>query len=166
MTMNRAMDPKRGRSSLRREPRGQTQVEFVLSILFVLLLIFGIIEMILFIHTYNVLADAAKEGVRYAIVHGCDLDSTSCSGTCVFPPPSPASCSDASADNVKAWARGYAKASFHDTSAMTVAVNYPDGSSSATNRVQVTISYPYQPIFGFGWPSVTVRAAAEGRIAY
>ena len=32
------------------------------------------------------------------------------------------------------------------------------------NRVQVVVAYPYQPIFGLGWPTVTVNAAAEGRI--
>ena len=150
----------------RKDSSGQAQVEFVLTILFVLLLFFGIIELIMLIYTYNVLADSAKEGVRYAIVHGCNFDSSNCSGTCVFATPSPPSCSDANADNVKAWARTFARASLHDTSAMAIAVNYPDGSSDAPNRVQVAVSYPYQPLFGLGWPTVTVRAAAEGRIVY
>ncbi len=148
-------------------------MEFVLSILFVLLLIFGIIELIMLIYTYNVLADSAKEGVRYAIVHGCDFSSSTCSGTCTFsaPPPND-TCSDAGADNVKAWAKNFARASLHDTSAMTVSVCYTiDGStcganSNAPNMVQVKVSYPYQPLFGLGWPTVTVRAAAQGRIVY
>jgi Flp pilus assembly protein TadG len=156
-----------GSRAWRKGSRGQAQVEFVLTILFVLLLIFGIIELIMLIYTYNVLADSAKEGVRYAIVHGCDFDSSTCSGTCAFAalPPQNA-CTDANADNVKAWARNFARASLHDTSAMAIAVNYPDGSSDAPNRVQVAVSYPYQPLFGLGWPTVTVRAAAEGRIVY
>jgi hypothetical protein len=151
---------------LTRDCSGQAQVEFVLSILFVLLLIFGLIELILLIHTYNVLADSAKEGVRYAIVHGCDFGSGNCSGTCAFAAPSPATCSDAGADNVKNWALNFAKASLHNVPASAIAVNYPDGSSDAPNRVQVTISYPYQPLFGLGWPTVTVKASAEGRIVY
>jgi Flp pilus assembly protein TadG len=139
---------------------GQAQVEFVLSILFVLLLIAGIVELIVLIHTYTVLADSAKEGVRYAVVHGCDLTSGNCSGTCGT------ACTDATGNNVKAWVRSYAQASLHDTSAMTIGVNYLDASSDAPNRVRVTVSYPYQPLFGLGWPTVTVHAAAEGRIVY
>jgi hypothetical protein len=54
----------------------------------------------------------------------------------------------------------------HSTSTMTVTVTYPDGSSAAPSRVAVDISYPYQPFFGLGWPSVTVNAAAAGRIMY
>lgn len=149
-----------GSRAFRTVPRGQAQVEFVLTILFVTVLLLGIIELIMLIYTYNVLADSAKEGVRYAVVHGCDL--TNCSGTC-----SPA-CPDPAADNVKAWVLNFAQASLHDTSTMTVAVNYLDTGGTATppSRVQVTVSYPYQPFFGFSWPSVTVQAAAEGRIVY
>lgn len=157
----------------RRDSRGQAQIEFVLTILFVLLLIFGIIELILLIHTYNVLADAAKEGVRYAVVHGCDFNSSNCSGTCAFATPSPPTCSDAGADNVKAWARHFAVASLHNTSAMTFNVCYTaDGgatctaTSDAPNMVKVTVTYPYQPFFGLGWPTVNVTASAMGRIVY
>ena len=52
----------------RREDKGQAQVEFVLSIFLVLLTLLGIFELTMFIYTYSVLSDAAKEGVRYAIV--------------------------------------------------------------------------------------------------
>ena len=142
-------------------------MEFALIILFVLLLVFGMIELIMLIYTYTVLADSAKEGVRYAIVHGCDLDSTHCSGACVFAalPPND-QCSDATGANVQAYAVNYAKASLHDTSAMTITVTYPDSNSNAPSRVRVTVSYPYQPFFGMGWPTVNVNAAAEGRIVY
>jgi hypothetical protein len=152
---------------IRRDSSGQAQVEFVLSILVVLFLIFGIIELIMLIHTYNVLADAAKEGVRYAIVHGCDFGSGSCSGTCSLPPPSPsATCDDATADNVKNWALNFAKASLRNVPASAVTVTYPDGSADAPNRVQVSISYNYDPFLGLGWPNITVHANAEGRIVY
>ena len=58
--------------------RGQAQLEFVLSILFVMLFTFGMLEMVMLVYTYNVLADSAKEGVRYAIAHG--TDNATCSG--------------------------------------------------------------------------------------
>jgi Flp pilus assembly protein TadG len=140
--------------------RGQAQLEFALSILFVMCFIFGILELVLLVYTYNVLADSAKEGVRYAVVHG--TDSRNCSG----PGGSGVSCTDSSGGNVQAAVQQYAQYSFHSTSAMTITVTYPDSSSAPPSRVQVQISYPYQPFFGLGWPTVTVNAAAAGRIAF
>jgi Flp pilus assembly protein TadG len=52
----------------RNKQAGQSTVEFALTIVIVIIVLFGAIEMTLMIYTYNVLADAAKEGVRYAIV--------------------------------------------------------------------------------------------------
>ena len=139
-------------SSVATAPSGQAQLEFVLSILFVLLLIFGIFEMIMLVYTYNVLADSAKEGVRYAIVHGADSTA-----------PCPSACSP----SVKSVVASYAQYSFHDVSGMTVNVNYLDGGSNATpGRVQVQVTYPYSPLLNLSWPRVTVHASAEGRIFY
>lgn len=134
--------------------------------LFILLLIVGFIEMVLFLHTYNVLADSAKEGIRYAIVHGSN--NTSPSG-----PACP--CSAIDGDPGTGVVKTYAQYSLHYVSgtAMTVTVDYNPGSANgaiACNNspclVRVTVSYPYRPFFGLGWPSVTVNAAAEGRIVY
>jgi TadE-like protein len=140
--------------------RGQAQVEFVLSILFVIMLIFGVLELVLLVYTYDVLADSAKEGVRYAVVHG--TDSANCSG----PGGGGVSCTDSSGGNVQTTVTQYAQYSFHNTSSMTVTVTYPDASSVPPSRVQVQINYPYQPFFGMGWPTVTVKAAAAGRIMF
>ncbi len=93
--------------SARRGEAGQAAVEFALTIVFLMLLIVGFVELIMMLHTYNVIADSAKEGVRYAIVHG-----------------------------------------------------------AANTGVGVTVSYVYQPFFGLGWPTVTVNAAAKGRIIF
>src|SRR5258708_12382083 len=68
-----------------RSDRGQAQVEFALVVIFLFLLVLGILEMLFFMHTYNVLADSAKEGVRYAIVHGANNSypvGPDCSGSC------------------------------------------------------------------------------------
>src|SRR5579863_6623148 len=119
---------------------GQAQVEFVLSILFVVLLIFSIFEFIMMLYTYNVLADSAKEGVRYGVVHGSlSASATHISGT--------ETCSSSSLDPVYSVVCSYAKASFHDVSGLSVTVTYPDGtagsttnpSNAAPNRVQVLV---------------------------
>src|SRR5262245_40398340 len=140
--------------------RGQAQIEFLLSVIVVLFVVIGIAQMIAMIYTYTVMADAAKEGVRYAIVHGCDLSAATCSGLCT-----PA-CTDSTATNVENYAKIYLAASLQNPATIPVSVSYPDGSSLPTNRVRVTIAYPYQPLFGLRWPTVTVKAAAEGRIFY
>ena len=145
----------------RRGDAGQAQVEFALVIVFLMLLIVSFIEVVLMMHTYNVIADAAKEGVRYAIVHGAD-NTAGCG---------PASCTAISGQT--GVVKTYAKNSLHDTTTMAVTVDYNPGlNNGAVNcnkspcLVRVTVSYPYQPIFGMGWPTVTVKAAAQGRIIF
>ena len=148
--------------SIKRSSRGQASVEFALTIVFVMVIILGAIEMIMLIYTYSVLADAAKEGVRYAIVHGTGVGDSNCSG----PGSTKVTCTDSSGTNVQNAVLAYTAMSFHDTSSMTITPSYPDSSSAAPSRVRVDVAYPYLPFFGLGWPSVTVNATAEGRIAF
>jgi Flp pilus assembly protein TadG len=129
-------------------------VEFTLSILISLFLIFWIFEMIMVMYTYSTISNAAKEGVRYAIVHGSNNTLGSGPGS-----------SDAAADNVKAQVNTFAQISLHDISAMTVTVNYPDGSNAAGKRVDVTVSYPFIPYINVTWGLPTIYATASGRIA-
>ena len=143
-------------TKLRRD-RGVAAVEFALTATFVMFVIFFICEMVMLLYTYNVIAGAAKEGVRYAIVHGSGnsaLCTPPCEGTC----SSGVAC-------VQSVVQTYAQASFHDLTGMIVTVSYPDGSTQTPSRVRVEVSYPYQPIFALGWSPPVVNAAAEGRIA-
>src|SRR5579859_5304169 len=136
--------------------KGQALVEFAFVLVFWVILVVGILELLLFMHTYNVLADSAKEGVRYAIVHGSHNPQG------ITPPCTAASCPDllgpaAPAGTVPGYnstygvVKTYAQLSLHDVSGMTVTATFPDGTSTTSNkppnRVQVTVSYPYQPLF-------------------
>ncbi|MGZ4733875.1 MAG: TadE/TadG family type IV pilus assembly protein [Terriglobales bacterium] len=151
--------------------RGQAQVEFALVIVFLMILVLSMLEIVMLVHTYNVLADAAKEGVRYTIVHG------SHNSYAIVPPcpcakldglPAPAGTTALDPTNTYGVVKTFAQYSLHDTTGMTVNVNYPGGDATPANktpnRVQITVSYPYRAFFGLGWPTVTVYAAAEGRI--
>lgn len=140
--------------------RGAIQIEFILSILTVLFVILGTWELIMVVYTMNVLSDGAKEGVRYAIVHGGG--NTNCSGP--NPPPSCTS-PDPTANNVVTLVKDYAKYSFVDVSAITVTVTYPDGSNDAPNRVRVEVRYDFVPFTALAIRP-HLRAAAEGRIVY
>src|SRR5437899_4111058 len=147
--------------------RGEATIEFAVSILFILLFMLGMIEIVMLLHTYNTLADSAKEGVRYAIVHGSGNASPSGpTGATAFDPPCTSGNSSSSVTNVQNAVLGYAQLSFHSTSAMNVYVCYFDGDNYAPHRVGVVVSYPYQPFFGLSWPALTVNASAQGRISY
>jgi Flp pilus assembly protein TadG len=150
--------------STKRGSKGQAQVEFALTVVFVILLILGSLEIIVLIYNYSVLADAAKEGVRYAVVHGTGVGHDNCSG----PGGGGITCTDSTGANVVTAVTNYAAGAFQNTPALAsgVSVTYQDASSVAPNRVRVTVSYEYQAIFGLGWPTVTLNAAAEGRIVF
>jgi Flp pilus assembly protein TadG len=152
--------PARPDSLRARKDRGAVQIEFILSILTILFVMFAMWELIMIVHTMNVLSDAAKEGVRYAIVHG--NRNTNCSG-----PVSTPECTDPDPTGVRVQAvvLDYAKYSFHDISGITVNVTYPDGANVPPNRVRVTVAYDFVPYTAFNFRP-TLHAAAEGRIVF
>jgi Flp pilus assembly protein TadG len=140
------------------EQTGSMLIEFAISVWTLFLVTFLIFEFCMMIYTYSVLGNAAREGVRYAIAHG--TDSTSCSG------PS-TGCGDSTGANVTAVVNGFAGVSFHNLSAMTITPSWPDGTSTPSSRVIVTISYPYVSYLNLpGFTSPTMQIKAEGRIVY
>src|ERR1051326_5215672 len=148
---------------------GQALVEFTFVFMFWVVMVLAILEMVLFLHTYNVLADAAKEGVRYAIVHGTNNSIPCGPVTCadVTGPAAPVGTTPGYGSGFGV-VRTFAPYSLHHTSGMVVTMSYPGGDATPANktpnRVQGVVTYPYQPFFGLSWPTVTVNAAAEVRI--
>jgi len=139
------------------QEKGQAMVEFLLSLMLLMIFVILCFEGVLLLYTTNVLADSAKEGVRYAVVNGSN--SASPAG------PSTGASSDCSTNvtPVMNVVSNFAGLSFHDISAMTVSVCYLDGNNVAPSRVQVTISYVYKPWFNVPM-TPTISSAAEGRI--
>jgi len=110
-------------------------VEFALVAPVFLLLIFGIIEFSRVMLMYHHVGNAAREGSRYASVHG----STS---------------SDATTDNF--WVQKYVRSiSALDPNDMNVSTTWPDGNKDPGSRVKVKVEYPFTfilPIwFGSGF---------------
>jgi Flp pilus assembly protein TadG len=131
-------------SALDRDQRGVGLVEFALTFFLVLIVVFGTIEFSSLIYTYTVLANAANEGLRYAIVH-----SSSISGGAAT-----------------AVVKQYSGYSLHDTSKITVSVNCASTCAPPDN-VTVTVSYTYAPYL----PSLmtkppTMSAYAQGVTVY
>jgi Flp pilus assembly protein TadG len=131
------------RLRLQQDESGQGQIEFALTILTVLVVLFMTIEFCSAIYTYVVLSDAANEGLRYAIVNSSDTGGA----------------------GAIAKVNTYAANSLHDMSNMQVSVQYPDG-QTPPGRVEITVSYPYLPYLGFMGSPPTMHAYAEGRLVY
>jgi hypothetical protein len=152
-------------------------VEFVLVIVFVFLVFVSAIQMIFLMYAYNTLADAAKEGVRYAIVHG--TENSQCSGP-GNPTASPViTCGDVPGANVVSTSANFAALSFQNILPADVQVSYnpvdqngtcangacaSPGCSAPGCMVRVRVGHTYTPLFGLSWPNFQLNAAAEGRI--
>lgn len=132
-------------------------LETALCMLAIVPAMLWMLELSMLIYTWNILSNAARQGVRYAEVHG--TDSSLCSG------PSNG-CSDPSAANVVAQVQQYAAMSYHNLSQMNVTVSYPDGSSAPPSRVMVSLQYTYVPYLNLPGIVRNLNVTAEGRIVF
>jgi Flp pilus assembly protein TadG len=133
---------------------GQAALEFAFVVVMLVVLMVSILEMAMFMYTYAALTGAAKEGVRYAVVHGSSGTGATGGSGCLSSGP------------VVSRVQTYAALSLHSASTMSINVCYPDSSNQPGNRVQVNLSYPYEPLFGMRWASVTISATSAGRIMF
>ena len=148
-----------GRGPSRRHARGQALVEFALVAPIFFLVLFSIIEFGRYVYTVQILNDAAREGARYAIVHG----SQSLCPSGPMPGGQPNPC-DPSGQNVK---NVVVRTSSGVTgiSASMVTVAWPTVVSPVDNarghRVTVSVTYQYQSLIPIvPLPPVTVNGEA------
>jgi Flp pilus assembly protein TadG len=122
--------------------RGQSLLETAMMIVVIFTVVFWIFELGWLMYTYSVMADAANEGVRYAIVHsGGDVSGT------------------------QARVVSFARTSLHDVSALQPLVTFPDNNNTAPpNRVRVTVTYTYVPWLNKFINTPTMSTYAEGRM--
>ena len=135
----------------RRVQAGATLVEFCLTFLIVMLVVFWTWEIVMIVYTYTVISEAAKEGARYAIVHGPSVGNGTCSavGSAVTPV-----------------VQQYAKYSLHDVSAIGITVSCPNG-VNPPSQVSVAVSYTYVPYLKLaGLTAPVITSSAAGRIVY
>jgi len=105
--------------------RGSALIEFALSVTLFLVTLLGTFEFGLAVWQYNMLADLAQEGARWASVHGS------------------ASISPATSADVSAFVQGRSLGLNP-----TVTTTWPDGGSPANGpgkRVQVVVQKPFTP---------------------
>jgi hypothetical protein len=87
---------------------------------------------------YTTIANAARAGARYAIVHGAD-QTVSPSG-----PGNPCTC-----PNVKTVVKNFAGGGLLNISALTITVSYPNGDNKAGSPVTVQVAYTYDPFVNY-----------------
>ena len=122
--------------------RGQSLLETAMMIVVVFTVVFWVFELGWLMYTYSVMADAANEGVRYAIVH-----------------------SNGDPTNTKTKVQTFAATSLHNTNGITVSVTFPDNNNPAPpNRVRVTVTYTYVPWLSQYISTPTMRTYSEGRM--
>ncbi|HEY6346222.1 MAG TPA: TadE/TadG family type IV pilus assembly protein [Bryobacteraceae bacterium] len=127
--------------------RGQALVEFAISALIALLLIFGAVEFSRIMLVYTTLADAARLGARYAITHGTIPGSTGAT--------------DPTA-GVKAVVQKFLAPGTVNINAAVISTSFPDGTTKPGNRVQVNVSYPYNLLISYLPINVTLSTTSEG----
>jgi len=145
-------------------------VEFSLILLPALTLLFGAIEMGVLVLSYNTLADAARAGVRYAIVHGSSRSGSGTDG-----PSGPAD----NPANVVAQVQNILTAAGLPTATGTtcppsgagtvaIVVNYPGGQNTTGQIVTVQACYGYTPLVSFlPLPSlINISSTTQGTICY
>jgi Flp pilus assembly protein TadG len=140
-----------------KENRGSSLIEFALiSFMFVILLA-GIVEMGRMVLVYTTIANAARAGARYAIVHGAD-QTVSPSG-----PGNPCTC-----PNVKTVVKNFASGGLLSTSALTITVSYPNGDNQAGSPVTVKVMYAYDPFVNYFGTLLnkTLGSTSQGVITY
>ena len=140
-----------------RDDSGSIVIETALGFMMTMTVVLCILECCMMAYTYAGLEDAAREGVRYASIHG--TDSASCSG------PS-SGCADSTAANIVSEVTAYANGFVGNLGSMVVTVSYPDGESTAASRVQVAIAYTYHPLFYFPGANQMLQVISQGRIVY
>jgi Flp pilus assembly protein TadG len=140
-----------------REDRGSNQVEFALIAFMFVIVLAGVAELGRMVLVYNTIANAAREGTRYAIVHGAD-QTVSPTG-----PGNPCTCTD-----VKTVVTNFASAGLINTGAMTITVTYPNGTNTAGSPVAVKVLYTYDPFVSFFGNILNTQlgSTSEGVITY
>jgi Flp pilus assembly protein TadG len=139
--------------------RGQALVEFAMSVLIALLLIFGVVEFCRIMLVYTTLEDAARMGARYAITHGT-IPGTSSPDEFTIE-------SGIVAVVQKFLAPGTVNvSSAHIASYFGGAPGCPISTTAPGCPVRVTVSYPYDLLIHALPISITLSAQSEGVITW
>jgi Flp pilus assembly protein TadG len=149
--------------TLRRSPnrrggaRGQTLVEFSLVAFMCVILLLSIVELSRMALVYTTVANAARAGARYAIVHGGTRTGSGVDG-----PSGPAG----NPPQVVTVVKNFASAGLLSTSNLSITIAYPGGSNAPGQLVSVAVVYPYDPLTTYSPLRVRLGSMSQGVIAF
>jgi Flp pilus assembly protein TadG len=139
----------RARPTRLRNQRGQSLLETALMIVVIFTVVFWVFEVAWIMYTYTVMADAANEGVRYAIVHSGD--SSDSGGRTAW---------SATTQVVQ----NFARTSLHDTSGTHLKVAVTPANAVVPNAVEVRVTYTYVPWLSQFISTPTMTTYAKGNL--
>ena len=137
--------------------RGQTLVEFSLVAFLCMVLLLSIVEISRMALVYTTVANAARAGARYSIVHGGTRTGSGVDG-----PSGPAQ----NPAQVLTVVRNFASAGLLTTSNLIITVDYPGASNAPGQPVSVTVIYPYDPLTTYFPLRVRLGSVSRGVIAF
>ena len=126
-------------------------MEFSLIAVLLVMLLIGVVEMCRMVLVYNDVAQAARAGARYAIVHGADNPKTT--------------------TDIQTVVTNFLSAAPVNTAnpGLTIDVSYPDTGACTIPgcRVKVTVTYPYDPFLTyFPISGINLRSTSQGVITF
>ena len=143
------------RSSAR---RGSTLIEFALVTFLLMTVIFAGIEFDRMVLVYTSLGNAARAGVRYAIVHGSKRTGAGSSDPASGPGADSA---------VIAKVRQYAGASLLNSNNVNVTVEYLAGNNNPGSAVKVSLTYRYDAFTALPfWGVLDFKSSTQGIIVF
>ena len=137
---------------------GQSLVEFSIVSLMVCILTLAAVEIGRMILVYTTVANAARAGVRYAVVHGSSRSAGAASSNASGPSSNPA--------QVLTVIEDFASAGLLTTSRLAITVTYPGASNAPGQLVNVTVSYPYDPLTTWLPLGVNLGSTTQGVIVF
>jgi Flp pilus assembly protein TadG len=143
----------------RKQPRaGQSLVEFSLTALMTSITMLFVLEIGRMLLVYTAIADAAREGVRYAIVHGSSRTSGATKDNASGPSSNPA--------QVVTVVDNFAGTGALTISRLIVSVTYPGSSNAPGQTVNVSVIYPYDPLVTYFPATLRLGSVSQGVILY
>jgi Flp pilus assembly protein TadG len=121
------------------DDEGQNLVEFSLVAVMFIIVLLGVVEMGRMVLVYTTMANAARAGARYAIVHGSDRTGSGYDG-----PSGPGSTTQ-----VETVTKNYAAAGLLNSNNVNVSVAYGTNGNIPGSTVTVSVNYTYDPLVGY-----------------
>jgi hypothetical protein len=152
----------------RRNRRGAAVLEMSIILFVFIMLTFGMLDLGIGVLRYHILANAARQGARSAIVHGERAAALGPWGTGTIDVPATSAgvpivggvTADGSKYGIQYFLAGC------DMANTQIKAEWLDGSNAYGKRVRVTVTSPYRPFMTFFLVPTTIKAVSTMQIAH